>query len=134
MATPEQELTEAYREERALYREVLDRVDEQQEIMDHDPNPARVLKLCQEVESLLEDVAGIEQRIDPIKEQWEHSGNQRPEQLDRILEEIQQMIEQTAGKQDRVRRELIDYVRKHQQKPTRSPTTNAHQARRAYGA
>ncbi len=128
------QLTEAYRREEALYMRIRDLVHQQQSIMAASPDPTAVLQLCQEVEGLLEEIAGIENDIGPLKQQWWQTKPHQPGELDAILGNIQDAIEQTTDQQNQVRHSLLQHVNRQDSK-TGSARANvsARRARLTYG-
>jgi len=127
------ELTDAYRREEQLYLRILDLVEQQNRIMEEDPNPSVVLNLCGDVEGLLDQIADIEEAIAPAKKEWEQSKRQPPQGLDVVLGSIQGSIEKIALRQDHVRQGLMQYIQHHQDRVGRArASVNARRARVAY--
>ena len=130
------QLTQTYRREEELYMRILKLVEQQERIMQETPDPHAVLALCQDVEHVLDEIAGIERGIEPTKHRWEkRNGEEDAPELDDLLGKIQQSIERISQKQDRVRQSLMAYM-KEQQRQSESARAgiNARKARLAYGS
>jgi len=126
-------LTTAYQAQRDLYVEILRLVREQGRIMREAPDPCAVLRIARDVEGLLEEIAHIEETIEPLKSQWQGNKQALPEGLDAVLEQVQGLIERIAGTQQQVGQQLLDYVREQtgRTEETRA-RVNACRARAAY--
>ncbi|MHC4591935.1 MAG: hypothetical protein ACYS8L_04470, partial [Planctomycetota bacterium] len=105
-----QQLAHAYRLEEDLYRQVLDLVDKQEQLMDAEPDPGSVLELCESVDGLMAGVAAIEARVQPLKERWEKTRDDPDGELMAVLSSIERLIEKIARAQERVQSCLLAHV------------------------
>ena len=129
------ELTDAYRREEELYLRVLQLVEEQNRAMKDDADLTAVFGLCSKVEDLLDEIAMIEENIQPAKEQWNERGEEPPEELECVLGRIQTLIQKTAGKQGKVQQWLARQLCSSNQVAESDPVgVNAGRVRRSYGS
>jgi len=129
------ELMDAYRREEELYVRVLQLVEEQHRAMKDDADVTAVFGLCSRVEDLLDEIAVIEDNIQPTKKQWQQQGDDLPDELESVLGRIQGLIEATAGKQGQVQQWLAENLGRRRQ-PVAAGTAGvqARQIRRSYGS
>ena len=130
-----EQLIAAYAQEEQIYQQIKNLVDEQNNVIETTTDPGAVLALCGQVESLMGEVAVIEQAIEPAKMEWARTKIDPDGSLDRILAHIQTLIEETAAAQQLVQEQLMDMLHRQKQSATKArASVNASKARIAYGS
>ena len=130
-----EQLTQAYRQEQALYEQVLHLVEEQAGALAAGPAPGAVLASCRRVEQLMEQIAKIEEAIAPAKAKWGQTRDDPDGALNAVLGAIEQMIQQIAHAQERVQRRLLECVRAQKERNDGARTAlNASRAHKLYRA
>lgn len=110
------QLTHAYREQVERYSRIRELVLRQAQVMENNPDPGAVLQICRQVESLMAEIAVIEQAIEPLKGLWSRQPLDPGGELDGALKSIEQMIQEIARTQELVQRRLMEYVQQEQQR------------------
>ena len=135
MSSLADQLVHAYRRERDLYLQVLELAREQCRIMGDGQAVGAVMQLSARVEKLLDEIATIEEAIEPAKDRWQREKQDPQGELDALLREIQAAIEQTSNHQEELRLALTAYMRQREQKAQETRANiRASKARRAYRA
>ena len=129
------QLTRAYRQEQALYEQVLHLVEEQGGILAVGPAPGAVLASCERVEQLMTQIAAIEEAIAPTKAKWEKTRDDPDGALNAVLGAIEGMIQRITRAQEHVQRGLLEYVRTQKERNDSARSAlNASRAHRLYRA
>jgi outer membrane murein-binding lipoprotein Lpp len=130
-----EQLVHAYRRQKDLYLQVLELAREQCRVMTDDQAVSVVMQLSARVEELLDEIATIEEAIEPAKDLWQRERQDPQGELDALLHEIQAAIEQTSSHQEELRLALIAYMRQREQKAQETRADiQASKARLAYRA
>lgn len=130
-----EQLTEAYRQEQALYEQVLRLVEEQVGILSAGPAPGAVLASCRRVEQFMAQIAAIEEAVAPAKDRWEKTRDDPDGMLSAVLTAIERTIQAIARAQEHVQRALLECMRvqKERNESARS-ALNASRAHKLYRA
>ena len=135
MISLSEQLVHAYRRERDLYLQVLDVAREQCRIMGDTQAVSAVMELSARIEELLDEIATIEEAIEPAKDLWQREKKDPHGELDALLREIQAAIEHTSSHQEELRLALTAYMRQREQKARETRADiQASKARLAYRA
>ena len=130
-----EQLTRAYRQEKALYEQVLRLVEEQCGILAATPAAGAVLASCERVDQLMTQIAAIEEAIAPTKAKWEQARDDPDGALNAVLGAIEAMIQQITRAQEHVQRGLLEYVRTHKERNDSARSAlNASRAHKLYRA
>jgi hypothetical protein len=109
------QLAHAYRQEEALYLQVLDLANRQEQAMEAEPCPAAVLGLCDKAEKLMAEIAVIEDALAGTKKQWEGLREDPEGELRQVLTAIECVIGQITAIQESVQRRLLEQMQRHRQ-------------------
>jgi hypothetical protein len=130
-----QQLVAAYRRQRELYAQVLELVGRQKRIMETSPDPGAVLGLCRQVETLMGQIAVIEDATRPAKDEWERTREDPGGELNEELKSVEATIGQVGRMQQFVQDRLLDYMRGQQERADGTRTAiRINRANRLYRA
>ena len=129
------QLIRAYRQEQALYEQVLHLVEEQASILAAGPVPGAVLASCRRVEQLMAQIADIEEAIAATRAKWEETRDDPDGAFNTVLGAIEGMIQRITRAQERVQHGLLEYVRTQRERNESARTAlNASRAHKLYRA
>jgi ribosomal protein S21 len=110
------QLTHAYLQQVEHYGRIRELVLRQARVMENNPDPGAVLQICRQVESLMAEIAVIEEAVEPAKRLWSEQPLDPHGELDGALKRIEEMIQEISRTQELVQRRLVEYVQQEKQR------------------
>ncbi len=111
MSSLSAQLARAYKEQTALYDEIKELVNTQIALMEEQGDPQGVIAICGEVEKRMDEIAVIEDAMEPVRRKWEITREDPSGELEAVLAFVQAAIEEIVRGQALVQQKLLDFAR-----------------------
>lgn len=129
------ELVKAYEREEALYARIMEVVEQQQRVLNTEPDTEVVIDLCGLVQGLMKQISDLERSIEPQKERWMQHRHDPEGRLGVVLDRIQDYIDRIGVAQEQVQAMLLEHMVQQRERTTAVRSgMSARRAAAAYGA